>query len=53
MPGQTIRLHRILRTSPDKTYRAFIDPAAMLKWLPPHGFTGQIQEMDARVGGGV
>ncbi|MBT1064117.1 SRPBCC family protein [Bowmanella sp. Y26] len=52
MSGQTIRLHRILRTTPDKVYRAFIDPAAMVKWLPPHGFTGEVQAMDARVGGG-
>ena len=50
MPS-TIRLHRVLRASPDRIYRAFIDPEAMVKWLPPHGFTGKVHEMDARVGG--
>lgn len=48
----TIRLHRVLRASPERVYRAFIDPDAMVKWLPPHGFTGKVHEMDARVGGG-
>ena len=48
----TIRLHRVLRATPDRVYRAFIDPDAMVKWLPPHGFTGKVHEMDARVGGG-
>jgi uncharacterized protein YndB with AHSA1/START domain len=51
MPS-TIRLHRVLRTSPEKVYRAFIDPDAMAKWLPPNGFTGKVHSMDARVGGG-
>jgi uncharacterized protein YndB with AHSA1/START domain len=50
MPG-TIRLHRVLRATPERVYRAFIDPDAMVKWLPPHGFTGRIHQMDARVGG--
>lgn len=50
MPS-TIRLHRVLRTTPDRLYRAFLDPAAMAKWLPPHGFTGKVHELDARVGG--
>jgi uncharacterized protein YndB with AHSA1/START domain len=50
MPG-TIRLHRVLRAAPERVYRAFIDPDAMVKWLPPHGFTGRIHHMDARVGG--
>jgi len=50
MPN-TIRLHRVLKTSPDRVYRAFLDPAAMAKWLPPNGFTGTVQHMDARVGG--
>lgn len=50
MPN-TIRLHRVLRTTPDKLYRAFLDPAALVKWLPPHGFTGKVHELDARVGG--
>jgi uncharacterized protein YndB with AHSA1/START domain len=51
MPGNTIRLHRVLRANPDKVYRAFLDPAAMAKWLPPNGFTCQVHHMDARVGG--
>ena len=49
-PG-TVRLHRVLKAPPDRVYRAFLDPAAMTKWLPPHGFTGAVQHMDARVGG--
>lgn len=49
--SNTVRLHRVLRTSPERLYRAFIDPAAMCKWLPPNGFTGTVHEMDARVGG--
>ena len=52
MTTHTIRLHRVLRTTPEKLYRAFIDGDAMAKWLPPHGFTGKVHEMDARVGGG-
>ncbi|MBX7244714.1 MAG: SRPBCC family protein [Candidatus Sumerlaeaceae bacterium] len=51
MPTGTIRIHRVLRTTPEKLYRAFLDPAAMEKWLPPHGFTGKVHHMDARVGG--
>ncbi len=47
-----VKLHRVFRSTPEKIYRAFLDPAAMCKWLPPHGFTGTIHEMDARVGGG-
>jgi uncharacterized protein YndB with AHSA1/START domain len=47
----TIRLHRVLRTSPEKVYRAFLDPDAKVKWLPPHGFTAKIHHMDPRVGG--
>ncbi len=47
----TIRLHRILAATPDRVYRAFLDPAAMSKWLPPHGFTGTVHQMDAQVGG--
>ena len=49
--SQTIRLHRVLRATPDRIYRAFIDPAAMVKWLPPFGFTGEVHSQDARVGG--
>ena len=51
MPGNTIRLHRVLRGTPERVYRAFLDPAAMAKWLPPNGFTGKVHEIDARVGG--
>ncbi len=51
MPN-TIRLHRVLRATPEKIYRAFLDPDAMVKWLPPNGFTAKLHEMDARVGGG-
>ena len=51
MPS-TIRLHRVIRATPERVYRAFIDADAMAKWLPPHGFTGKVHEMDARVGGG-
>jgi uncharacterized protein YndB with AHSA1/START domain len=48
----TIRLHRVLRAAPERVYKAFLDPDAMVKWLPPHGFTGKVHSMDARVGGG-
>jgi len=51
MSTNTVRLHRVLRASPEKIYRAFLDPDAMVKWLPPHGFTGKVHHMDARVGG--
>jgi uncharacterized protein YndB with AHSA1/START domain len=51
-PTRTVRLHRVLRAPPERVYRAFLDPDAMAKWLPPHGFTGKVHEMDARVGGG-
>ncbi|GAB6194787.1 SRPBCC family protein [Lysobacter xanthus] len=47
----TVRLHRVLRAPAAKIYRAFLEPAAMAKWLPPHGFTAQVEHMDARVGG--
>ncbi|MFH7040722.1 SRPBCC family protein [Paucibacter sp. JuS9] len=47
----TIRLHRVLAATPDSVYRAFLDAAAMAKWLPPHGFTGTVHAMDAKVGG--
>jgi len=50
MPS-TIRLHRVLRAIPERVYRAFIEPDAMVKWLPPNGYTGKIHTMDARVGG--
>jgi uncharacterized protein YndB with AHSA1/START domain len=48
----SVRLHRVLRAPQDRVYRAFLDPEAMAKWSPPHGFTGKVHEMDARVGGG-
>jgi uncharacterized protein YndB with AHSA1/START domain len=51
MPAGTVRLHRVLRAPPDRVFRAFIDPDAMAKWLPPHGFTGRVHAMDATVGG--
>jgi uncharacterized protein YndB with AHSA1/START domain len=50
MPN-TIRLHRVLRATPDRVYRAFLDADAMAKWLPPNGFTGRVHHLDARVGG--
>lgn len=51
MPTNTIRLHRILRASPEKVYRAFLDPEALAKWLPPNGFTARVHQLDATVGG--
>ena len=51
-PTNTVRLHRVLRASPERVYRAFLDPDAMAKWTPPHGFTGRVHHSDARVGGG-
>lgn len=50
-PSGTVTLHRVLRAPPERVYRAFLDPDAMAKWLPPHGFTGRVLSMDARVGG--
>jgi uncharacterized protein YndB with AHSA1/START domain len=50
MPS-SIRLHRVLKAPPARVYKAFLDPEAMAKWLPPHGFTGKVHSMDARVGG--
>lgn len=49
--SSTIHLHRVLRAAPERVYRAFLDPAAMTKWLPPNGFTGTVHHVDARVGG--
>ncbi|WP_243323778.1 SRPBCC family protein [Geothrix sp. SG200] len=51
MSTNTVHLHRVLRASPDKVYRAFLDPDAMAKWLPPHGFTGKVHHLEAKVGG--
>lgn len=47
----TVRLHRVLRAPASKVYRAFLEPVAMAKWLPPYGFTAHVEHMDARVGG--
>ncbi len=49
--ANTIRLHRVLRATPERIYRAFLDADAMVKWLPPHGFTGKVHHLDSRVGG--
>lgn len=51
MSTGTVRLHRVLRTDPERVYRAFLDPQAMAKWLPPYGFTCSVHHMDAKVGG--
>src|SRR6476661_1775282 len=51
MPTNSVRFHRVLRTSPEKVYRAFLDADAMSKWLPPNGFTGKVHHMEAKVGG--
>jgi uncharacterized protein YndB with AHSA1/START domain len=51
MATSTVRLHRVLRAPPERIYRAFLDADAMVKWLPPNGFTGKVRQLDARVGG--
>jgi uncharacterized protein YndB with AHSA1/START domain len=51
MTTSTVRLHRVLRATPERVYRAFLDAEAMVKWLPPHGFTGRVHHLDAKVGG--
>ncbi|HKP67789.1 MAG TPA: SRPBCC family protein [Pyrinomonadaceae bacterium] len=51
MGANTVKLHRVLKAKPERVFRAFIDPDAMAKWLPPNGFTGKVHEMDAKVGG--
>ena len=51
MSTHTIRLHRVVRSTPEKVYRAFLDADAMCKWLPPHGFTAKVHHSDAKVGG--
>lgn len=50
--ANTVQFHRVLRAPAERVYRAFLDPQALVKWIPPHGFTGTIHEMDPRVGGG-
>src|SRR5262245_57187934 len=51
MSANTIRLHRVLRATPEKVYRAFLEGDALAKWLPPNGFTAKVHQLDARVGG--
>ncbi|MGN6701435.1 MAG: SRPBCC family protein [Burkholderiaceae bacterium] len=51
MATGTVRLHRVLRASPERVYRAFLEPEALAKWLPPYGFTCKVDHLDARVGG--
>jgi uncharacterized protein YndB with AHSA1/START domain len=51
MSTNAIELHRVLKSTPDRVFRAFTTPAAYAKWLPPHGFTGTVHEMDSRIGG--
>ena len=51
MGTNTIRLHRVFRAAPERIYRAFLDADAMVKWLPPNGFTGKVHHMDVKVGG--
>ncbi len=51
MTTNTVRLHRVLRAPAERVYRAFLDPDALAKWLPPHGFTAKVHHLDAKVGG--
>jgi uncharacterized protein YndB with AHSA1/START domain len=51
MSSNSVQLHRVLRATPERVYRAFLDANAMAKWLPPHGFTGKVHQMDAKVSG--
>ncbi|MCC7200448.1 MAG: SRPBCC family protein [Gammaproteobacteria bacterium] len=51
MPNRIVSIHRVLRTSPEKVYRAFLEPAAISKWIPPYGFTCTVHHMDVKVGG--
>ena len=51
MPSNTVRLHRVLRSKPERVYRAFLEPDALVKWLPPHGFTATVHHSEPRVGG--
>jgi uncharacterized protein YndB with AHSA1/START domain len=51
MVANTVRLHRVIRAPVERVYRAFLDAAALAKWMPPHGFTGKVHHIDARVGG--
>lgn len=51
MPTNTVRLHRVLKSAPEKIFRAFLDPDALAKWLPPHGFTCKVHHLEAKIGG--
>ena len=51
MTDRIVRLHRVLKSKPERVYRAFLDPEAVVKWLPPHGFTCKVEHLEARVGG--
>ena len=51
MSKNTVRLHRVIRAPAERVYRAFLDPDALAKWMPPHGFTGKVHHIDAKVGG--
>jgi len=51
MATNTVKLHRVLRATPERIYRAFLDPDALVKWLPPNGFTAKVHQLDAKVGG--
>ena len=51
MANHTVQLHRVFRATPERLYRAFLDPDAMVKWLPPNGFTGKVHHLEAKVGG--
>ena len=51
MSTHSVRLHRVIAARPEKIYRAFLDPDALARWLPPNGFTGKVHQLDARVGG--
>ena len=51
MTGNAVRLHRVLRAPAERVYRAFVEPAALAKWLPPHGYTCRVHQFDAKVGG--
>jgi uncharacterized protein YndB with AHSA1/START domain len=51
MTSNTVRLHRVLRSSPGKIYRAFLEPDALSRWLPPYGFIARVQQLEAKVGG--
>jgi uncharacterized protein YndB with AHSA1/START domain len=51
MPSRSVHFHRVLRAPAERIYRAFLEPAALAKWLPPHGFTCQVHQLESRVGG--